>query len=190
MDKKLLFSIMLGGAVIVIGGTIFYFIKPQDKSESEVIDNDKPIEANSNDDFQRMGEKSFGLAVCEEMLKEEVGQVIGKEVLSVRDYSNGGSSGCEYFVTDQSFVIIDVGFGDMANQRAGLEVLDRTFKTEDRIKLENMLAYTEKRLNDVYMNVSPGKKYVRVGRSSVSVVDEETLVKLAIATEAKIRSYK
>ncbi|MBP9758847.1 hypothetical protein KBD45_04060, partial [Candidatus Dojkabacteria bacterium] len=113
MDKKLLFSIMLGGAVIVIGGTIFYFIKPQDKSESEVIDNDKPIEANSNDDFQRMGEKSFGLAVCEEMLKEEVGQVIGKEVLSVRDYSNGGSSGCEYFVTDKSFVIIDVGFGDM-----------------------------------------------------------------------------
>ena len=150
----------------------------------------KISESNSSDDFQRTGQNSFGLAVCDEMKKDEVGDIIGKPIVKTEDYSNGGSTGCEYFVANTTFVIIDVGYGDMADQKKALELFDRTIKTDDRIKLENMLVYSDKGLNDVYMNVAPGQKYVRVGRSSVSIVSEEKLIQLAIATEAKIRSFK
>ena len=187
--NKLLLAIVGGVVVVSIGAGVYFGVI--NKNNDEVITGENKTETKtSNGDFIKMGQDSFGVEVCNEMSKNEVAKVIGKTIVKTEDYSNGGSTGCEYFLENTSFVIIDVGYGDMAKQKKGLEVLDRTLKTESRIKLENFLAYTEKGLNDVYMNVAPGQKYVRVGRSSISVVDEETLIKLAIATEAKIRSYK
>jgi hypothetical protein len=185
------FSTLIGVIIVIIilviiGGVYFYY-KSDNKTSLGL-----PMAGNEtlNNDFIKMGEKSFGLDVCNEMTKTEVAIAIGKEIVKIKDYNNSGSTGCEYFVTETSFVIIDVGYSDMANQKKGLEFLDRTIKTDDRIKLENFLSYTERGLNDIYMNVSPGQKFVRVGRSSTSAIDEETLIKLAIATEFKIRSYK
>jgi hypothetical protein len=192
LANKLLLAIFAGIVTVSIGSGVYFGFINKDTStkNTKTISDNTKTETSASDDFQRTGQNSFGLAVCDEMTKDEVATAIGKPILKTEDYSNSGSTGCEYLVTDTSFVIIDVGFGDMANQKKGLEALDRTIKTDGRIKLENMLAYSENGLNDIYMNVAPGQKYVRVGRSSTTVVDEETLINLAIATEAKIRSYK
>jgi hypothetical protein len=186
LANKMLLAIVGGVIVVGIGGGAYLLTK--NKTATNPSNQNQTTTA--GDDFIKMGEKSFGLNVCDEMTKEKVGEVIGKPIVKTSDYSNSGSTGCEYFIAGNSFVIIDVGFGDMANQKKGLAVLDRTFKTDSRIKLENFLAYTEKGLNDVYMNIAPGQKYVRVGRSSVSAVDEEKVIKLAMAVEQKVRSYK
>lgn len=186
--NKLVLAAIGGVAVMGVGAGIYYGVINKNQTMTNTGTNSETKTA--NDDFQRTGQNSFGVAVCDEMTKAEVSSAIGKSIVKSEDYSNAGSTGCEYFVTNTSFVIIDVGYSDMANQKKGLLALDRTIKTDGRIKLENMLAYSEKGLIDVYMNVAPGKKYVRVGRSSVTVVDEETLIKLAVATEAKIRSFK
>jgi len=187
--NKLLLAIVGGIVVVIIGAGVYFGVINKNNNETITSEN-KTETKTSDDDFIKMGQDSFGVEVCNEMTKNEVAKVIGKTIVKTEDYSNSGSTGCEYFLENTSFVIIDVGYGDMAKQKKGLEVLDRTLKTESRIKLENFLAYTEKGLNDAYMNVAPGQKYVRVGRSSISAVDEEALIKLAIATEAKIRSYK
>jgi hypothetical protein len=183
--SKLALALTISAALVGIGTGLYF----------GVIKNNKPptnteTTTTSDSDFHRTGQNSFGLAVCDEMTIDEVASAINKPVLNIQDYSNSASTGCEYFVSDTGFVVIDVGYGDMANQKLGLEALDRTIKTDSRITLENMLAYSENGLMDVYINVESGQKYVRVGRSSTTAVDEETLIKLAIATEAKIISYK
>jgi len=182
----------IGGIIVVgVGMGIYFGVIKNNEAETNTAQETENTETKpSNDDFQRTGEKSFGLSVCDELSKEEVGTAIGKPILKTKDYSSGGSTGCEYYVTENSFVIVNVGYSDMANQRKGLEAIDRSIKTDDRIGLENMLVYSEKGLVDIYMNVAPTKKFVRVGRSSTTAVDEETLIKLAIATETKIRSFK
>jgi hypothetical protein len=189
LANKLMLAIIGSVVVVGVGAGVYFGVLDKNKTETRT-GKEQTENKSSNNDFIRTGQNSFGLEVCNEMTKEKVGEVIGKTIVNIKDYSNGGSTGCEYFITDTSFVIIDVGYGDMAKQKQGLEFLDRTLKTDNRIKLENMLAYSEKGLIDVYMNVAPGQKYVRVGRSSTTAVNEETLIKLAIATEAKIRSYK
>lgn len=185
--------LMIIGGVIVVGVGVAILLFNGVDTEKDNNTNGETGSSITNtvadDDFQRTGQYSFGLAVCEEMSVDEVEKAIGKTILQTEDYSNNTSTGCEYFVTDTDFVIIDVGYSDMEVQKTGLEFLDRTIKTDNRIGLENMLAYSENGLIDVYMNVAPGQKYVRIGRSSISAVDEETLLKLAIATEVKIRSY-
>jgi hypothetical protein len=190
LANKLLLAVTGGVLVAGIGVAVYFGVVNRGSTTVKNNVSSSSSAANSNDDFQRTGQYSFGLAVCDEMTKEQVASVIGKSIVKTQDYSNSGSTGCEYFFGDNSFVIIDVGFSDMANQKQGLEALGRTIKTDSRIKLENMLVYSEKGLIDVYMNIAPGQKYVRVGLSSISVVGEETLIKLASATEAKIRSYR
>lgn len=188
LKNKLLLVLIGGGAIVGFGVGIFLFTNNSNETKTNTTNsNNKSV---SNDDFQRTGQYSFGVAVCDEMTKEEVSNVINKTVIKTEDYSNSGSTGCEYFVSDLNFVIIDVGYSDMENQRTGLLAIDRTIKSDSRIKLDNMLVYSEKGLIDIYMNVAEGKKFVRVGRSSVNTVDEETLINLAISTEAKIRSFK
>ena len=177
--------VIIGAVVIAAAGTTVYLLTRNDSDTGETNKS-----SSQSDDFQKMGQYSFGVDVCNEMTKDEVAKTVGKPIVKSEDYSNSGSTGCEYFVDDNSFVIIDVGFMDMANQKTGLEALDRTIKTTDKVKLENFMAYTDKGLNDIYMNIVPGQKYVRVGRSSTGAVDEETLINLAVATEAKIRSFK
>ena len=185
-----LILVLIGGVIVVGVGAAVYFGVINNNSNNNNDSNTNNGGSTTNDDFQKMGQYSFGVDVCNEMTSEEVAKAIGKPIQKTKDYSNSGSTGCEYFVTENGFVIIDVGFGDMAKQKQGLELLERTIKTSDSIKLENMLVYSEKGLIDIYMNVAPGQKYVRVGRSSTTVVDESTLINLAIATEAKIRSFK
>ena len=188
MAHKLVFSIIAGVVVIGVGTGLYFGLSNKDDNNSDNLTTSTNSDTNS--DFQRTGQYSFGVDVCNEMTSGEVADVIQKTIQKTEDYSNSDSTGCKYFVSNTSFVIIDVGYGDMATQRTGLLALDRTIKSDNRITLENMLAYSESGLVDVYMDVAPGQKYVRVGRSSVSAVDEETLIKLAIATEAKIRSFR
>lgn len=185
LANKLVMALVAGVVVIGVGATVYFGVINNSNN-----DTNSNGETTTKDDFQKMGQYSFGVDVCNEMTSAEVAKAIGKPVIKTKDYSNSGSTGCEYFVTENGFVIIDVGFGDMAKQKQGLENLDRTIKTSEQIKLENILVYSEKGLIDIYMNVAPGQKYVRVGRSSTVVVDEASLINLAVATEAKIRSFK
>ncbi len=190
MNKNLKLVFSIGGAVVVLGLGM-YFLN-QDKTQSNPSDNAGTgvVQKSVSGDFIRMGENSFGLDVCNEMTKKEVGAVLGKTVEKVTDFSNNMSTGCQYYIQGNHFVTVDVGYGDMERQRKGLEILERTIKSDDRIGLPNMLAYSDSGLMDIYMLVQEKYKFVRVGRSSTTVVTEEELIKLAIAVEQKIRSYK
>ena len=148
LANKLLLLII--GGVVVVGVCIGVVIVIVNGGDSENVLNtnenteNTTTDAGSGDDFQRTGQYSFGLAVCDEMSKDEVAEAIGKPILRTEDYSNNTSTGCKYFVTETDFVIIDVGYGDMNVQRDGLEFLERTIKTDSMISLENMLAYSDK----------------------------------------------
>jgi hypothetical protein len=188
LANKLVLALISGVVVAGAGAGIYFGVI--NKSDGTTNTDTKTTTSAADDNFQRTGQNSFGLAVCDEMTKDQVSAAIGKPVLKTEDYSNNGSTGCKYYVTDTDFVIIDVGFSDMANKKKVLTGIGYTAETNSRIKLENMLIYSGTNIVDVYMNIAPGQKFVRVGRSTISAVDEEHLIKLAMATETKIRSYK
>ena len=187
MNKNLMLALVAGGVVLVLGGGAYLYTQNKSGDEATGNSNNDTVQEG---DFIRTGQDSFGLDVCNEMTKEEVGAAVNKAVTKTRDYSVGMSSGCEYYIGESHFVIVDVGYSDMVTQRKGLEALERTINSDTRIGLENMLVYSDRGLIDIYMNVEPGIKFVRVGRSSTSVVSEEDHINLAIAVEKKIRSYK
>jgi hypothetical protein len=178
-------GLLCAGLLLITAGSIF-FMRPKHTA----LPLPTPVtEKKTQDDFQRMGQYSFGVDVCNEMTKDDVGAVLGKSVTKTGDYSNNTSTGCEYYIQGEHFVIVDVGYGDMETQRKGLQILERKLEEDSRIGLPNFLSYSDKGLVDVYMNVAEGKKFVRVGRSNTTVITEDELINLAIAVEKKVRSY-
>jgi len=185
-------------AVGVIGGGSFYYYQNQNRiqEQNQNQNGDQKQEQNQksgNDDFIKTGQYSFGLDVCNEVKKEDVGTVLGTDIVKTRDYSDSSSTGCEYYINEKSFAIVDVGYGKAETQKKGLEVLERKLTQSSEIGLENFISISdssEGQYIDVYMVVDPDMKYVRVGRSSVSVGNNEKLINLAKKVEQEIRSHK
>jgi hypothetical protein len=191
MNKNLVLALTIGGAVIILGGgALFYNQNIKNKNNDGA-----QTSTNQSDDFQKMGQYSFGLNVCTEMSKETVSEVIGKTVLNTTDYSNSGATGCQYHTEPNNMgtVSINVNYGEAEKSKTASESLGRKVGTEASIGLENFTVYSDaypSEIMDIYMIIDPMQKYVRVSKHSSDVVNNETLIKLAQETEKKIRSYK
>lgn len=191
MNKNIIIGLTIGGAILVIGIGAYFATRYHNQSKEGL--NTANSKGNS-DDFQKTGQYSFGLSVCNEMTKEKVGEVIGLAITKTKDYSNNTSTGCEYYVGNH-FVIIDVIFSETEKQKKGLEALGYKLTSDKSIEFENFIQNSDKpeslgQYVDIYMIVDPTLKLVRVGRSDTAIIDNPTLVKLAKAVEEKIRSYK
>jgi hypothetical protein len=148
---------------------------------------------NSNDDFIKTGQYSFGLDVCNEYTSESVSEVMGMPIVNTRDYSNSKSTGCEYYINEKNFVIVDVGYSKFEDRRKGLKVIEREITSDSSIGLENFIAISSNAPGeylDVYMLIDPEIKFIRVGRSSTQIASNDLLVELAKSVEQVVRSYK
>jgi len=74
------------------------------------------------------------------------------------------------------------------NQKKGLEMLGATYKSEPRIKMENMATYrTNGSLRDIRLIINPNR-YVRIETNSgKSGISEEELIQFAIKVAEKIQ---
>jgi len=190
--KKFYFIIFVILAVFIITGC--------DKSEQNSKDINNEIAnpevtevENSDDDFIRTGQYSFGLVVCNEYDSETVSKIVGMPVVKTRDYSNSKSTGCEYYLDETNFVIVDVGYSKFEDQRRGLEVIEREMTSDSSIGLENFIAISSNAPGeyiDVYMLIDPEIKFIRVGRSSTKISSNDQLVEIAQSVEQVVRSYK
>lgn len=188
MKKNIQLVLAIGVIVLVFAGGAYYYSKQGASTENG-------NGGAQNEDFQRLGQYSFGLDVCNEMTKEMVTEAIGKSVISSTDYSNSSGTGCQYHTEKNNggTVSVNVGFGEAAKSKTASEYLDRKVGTESSIGLENFTVYSDKapgEIMDIYLVIDPAQKYVRVSKHSATVVDNATLIKLAQKTEEKIRSYK
>jgi hypothetical protein len=189
MDKKILLSLLIGGTVIILGGGALFY------SQNMANKNGTNNGTTTSDDFQKMGQYSFGVKVCDEMTKQAIADAIGKQVLTVTDYSNSTGTGCQYHTepNNAGTVSVNVAFGEANKSKTASEYLGRKVGTESSIGLENFTVYSSSaptEIMDIYLIMDPMQKYVRVSKHSAAVVDNATLIILAKRTEEKIRSYK
>ena len=183
LSNKLALSIIL--AIVLLAAGLYYFT-----ANKETENQNQNSKTSDSSDFQRTGQNSFGLDVCNEITKDSVAIYIDKPITESKDYSLGTSTGCQYYTDSNNFVVVDVGISSPENQRKGLEIIGRELKTDSGFALDNFIAYSNNQIIDIYLVVDPTLKFVRVGRSSVGVVSNDTLLSFAHKVEEKIMSYK
>jgi hypothetical protein len=176
--------------VLVVGGGL-YLLGTQNKPNNP----NPSIQTNSNSTYNNpintkkvtrpiMGEESFGLSICNEVPKSIVSQIMGKEIIETKDFSDNNATGCEYITNKNKLehILIQVSFLEAENIKKGQEALGRISKTDSRINLEHFISMQENGLiNAIYLIMAP-KKYVRIDRTS-NTMDNEQLITLATKVE-------
>lgn len=126
------------------------------------------------------GQESFGLAVCEEVDKSLVEQVIGKPIEETEDKSGSDGPSCAYYTNKAKLehILIKVTYLSVENQKKGQEMMERTLETSDKIPMEHFIARQDDgEINAIYL-VMTENKYVRVDRTP-NTADNDELIELA-----------
>ncbi len=120
--------------------------------------------------------------MCQVFPLKEVNDLTGKSFQRTETYKSGDGKthNCQYYI-DNHFVTLDLGFFEVAGQRKGLEYLDRKITTDPRITMEHFMVYSGKnpdQIMDIYLVMGPSK-FVRVGKSSATVISNDEFVAFA-----------
>lgn len=189
IKKVLVFSFIIISSIILSGCTAKTGSNSptgssgdEPSSSTDGITEKKPGDGEPRPERPKTGQDSFGVDVCGELTKEIVGQTIGKTILSIRDFSGSTSTGCEYYTDEQKneFVTVVVSYLSAENQKKGQEALGRSIAEVEDIMAEHFVVWQEdgKTINAIYLVMMPDK-FVRIDRSSIEVIDNDMLIKLA-----------
>ena len=142
--------------------------------------------------------------ICQEFTADFVFSATGKTVVKVEPDWAIPKQACRYYFTydpdynknfeDKRFrgggqlIFMMLENLSVENQKKGLEILDATYKSEPRIKMENMATFRENgSLRDIRLIINPNR-YVRIETNSggKGITDEE-LINFTIKVAEKIQ---
>ncbi len=200
-------------ALLVVGGIVYFAVgqKPATNGLPNVASNQEKnqgIESATlpngavadKDGFVRMpGEPSRGGNtyyvtgdVCEQFTIKYIEGLTGKNILRTSSVTPG-SSVCQYFISEQNknmMFQIDVGFLNVADQKAGQEFLGRKVERDSQIPMDNFVVYQENGLiNKIYL-VLGTEKFVGIDRSAADALTETEIMDLAIKLGNKLKDFK
>ncbi len=131
--------------------------------------------------------------VCAEFSAELVGNAMGKEVVKTEGPSMASFYNCRYYFNyDEKTkkgdnILLNLENLDVARQKRGHEIMDRTITTNDKIKMEHFMAMQEDgQINSLYLVLGPNR-FISINRSSFKAGTNEDIINLAekLAEEIK-----
>lgn len=156
------------------------------------------------DGFVRMpGEPSRGSSayyivedICGQFTEKFITGITGKAIVKTRLANLDPQHTCTYYTLyDEAkgygpFFSVAVSYLNFENQKKGNEFLDRTIKTDPRIKMEHFIAVQEDGLiNGIYLALGP-EKFISLSRSSAKVMTEDEMLDFAVKIADKVKNFK
>jgi len=195
MKNRLLLFLMVSLAVVILSGC---------SNQSGIAGDGSPA-GNSSDAEQKISKGDVGDNTCQYFTADFVYSATGKSVVKVEPDWILPEQACRYYFTYDpntnsqyddprlrgggQMIFMMVENLSVENQKKGLEVLGGTYKSEPRIKMENMLTYREDgSLRDIRLIINPNR-YVRIETNSGSKgITEEELIQFVIKVAEMIQS--
>lgn len=182
--------ILIIAVVVVIVGAALIFSQ-NNKSASNSTNTEKNTTSQEDSKFSgqaseikttrpMMGQESFSLSVCDEVPKEIVASIIGKEIVDIKDHSDGKTTGCTYFINKQTLdnIVIVVAYMDPNAQKKFYESGGKEIKVLSEIPMNNFSIWDKGQIGGIYL-IMADKKYVRVERSNPKVTGNQEEITLA-----------
>ncbi|MFA5994536.1 MAG: hypothetical protein WC823_06285 [Parcubacteria group bacterium] len=220
MEKKIIFSlIILSSALLLTGcakekeqqiGKEDVKGVPQESMEGgnasrNVCREEKVKLPNYGDPAQRLvncfvqypgeptrGDKSYYIVedICGQFTQMFMENMLGQKLIKIEPPQLSAANGCSYYWNKQDYVVLNLEYLSAENQRQGQEALGRQVTQNAKIPLANWVV-TEKSgaVNAVYLILGP-QKFISLRPSSMSVVDQISLIDVAAKIAQEIKNYK
>jgi hypothetical protein len=133
--------------------------------------------------------------ICGQFTKEFVENMLGLSLLRIEKPKIDSLYNCSYYFSDQpagigSYVMLNLEYMNVENQKKGHQMAGRTIKTDPRIQMNHFIVWQKDGLiNEIYLVLGP-EKFLSINRSSGKVLDNEKDIQFAANLAKEIKNYK
>jgi hypothetical protein len=126
--------------------------------------------------------------VCGQFTKGFIENATGLSFAGTLSYNRSMEDSCQYYTSKgtSDFVSLNIAYLNVEDQKKGLTYLDNILKTDNRIKMEHFIAINEKGvINGIYLILNKNS-FIRLDRSSKSILSEDNMLQYAIKVADKV----
>ena len=130
--------------------------------------------------------------ICGQFTKDFIQNALGKPIISLEPSKISGLNVCTYYLDDskKEYVMLALDYLKMDNQKIGQEAMGRKTEVSSKIPMRNMIAWQpDGFINDIYL-VLGDEKFIRIERSSSSILTTDQLIGFAANIAKEISQYK
>ena len=133
--------------------------------------------------------------ICGQFTKEFVENMLGLSILRIEKPKIDSLYNCKYYFSDQpsgigTYVMLNLEYLNVENQKKGHQMMNRTIKTDPRIQMKHFIVWQQDGLiNEIYLVLGP-EKFISINRSSGKVLDNEKDIQFAANLAKEIKDYK
>jgi hypothetical protein len=137
-------------------------------------------------------EKSYYIVedICGQFTKEFVENSLGQKITKVELPKISSINNCTYYLDDKEYVMLNLEYLSVENQKKGDEAMDRKVEKNSRIPMDNLTVLQEDGLiNVIYLILGP-EKFISIRPSSAAATKMADLVGFASNMAKEIKNYK
>ena len=134
--------------------------------------------------------------ICGQFTRTFMERLSGRTFKSVEPATSSTTYACTYYTATKAadgadaFILLVLDYLNAESQKAGQQVLGRTVSTNASIPMDNFVATQENGvINSIYFVLGPDK-FLRLDRSSTSVLPDPDMLALAVKLGTKMRDFK
>jgi len=128
--------------------------------------------------------------ICGQFTKEFVENLTGQTITKIEPSKIPSIYNCRYYFNDQDYIWLNMDYLSVDNQKKGHEMMNRTIKTDERIKMEHFVVWQgDGLINEIYLVLDP-EKFISINRSSGQVLDNDKILEFAVKLANEIKNYK
>lgn len=128
--------------------------------------------------------------ICGQFTKEFMEKALGSPIVKVEPPKLDSIYNCTYYLTDKEYVMANLEYLSIENQRKGNAEMGRKVEKDTRIQMDNMVAYQEDGvINVVYLILGP-QKFISFRPSSKSAIANDAFIRFVANIGTEIKGYK
>lgn len=128
--------------------------------------------------------------ICGQFTKEFIENLLGQTITKIEEPKVSSIYSCRYYFNDQDYIWLNLDYLSADNQKKAHEMMNRTIKTDERIKMNHFVVWQgDGLINEIYLVLEP-EKFISINRSSGQVLDNDKILEFAIKLAGEIKNYK
>lgn len=128
--------------------------------------------------------------ICGQFTKEFMENMYSAKLDRLEPPQVSGLNNCTYYFNDKAYIILNLEYLAIENQKTGNEFAGYTVAKNDKIPMENLVATQEDGvINAIYLVLNPNK-FISMRPSSKGAIENEKFISLAANIASEIKNYK
>ncbi len=128
--------------------------------------------------------------ICGQFTADFISNALGINIVQAKNPEIEGLNNCSYYLNDKEYVMLNLEYLKIENQKKGHEAMGRTTTEDPKIPMKNIVVYQEDGLINTIFLILSDNKFISINRSTGNNLSSEQLINFSANISQAIKNYK